>query len=169
MGDINDFTLQRAESAAARLWAFGCAQFPFAGGAFFQRHIEQEVTDTAIAFAIHVRQALDNKHVGTEFLLGQPYRDWSPLPGLSKVKKLRDAVNRIIHATYFEVGFERVPDAETKIVGGAVEVIYLRTRTDRRKEALIGVFELAACFFYHVLPALQPTSGRASQDSEMTH
>ena len=62
MGDINDFTLQRAESAAARLWAFGSAVFPLKrGGAILQSHIEQEVTDTAIAFAIHVRRLLDNK------------------------------------------------------------------------------------------------------------
>lgn len=154
MGDINSFALQQAEAAAAKLWAFGRAPYPLSGGALIQRHIEQEVTNTAIAFGIHVRRILDNKAVRTKFALCEPFRIWSPANGLTKVDVLRDAINRIIHATEFNVGFERLPDNVSRIEGGAIGVIYLSTRTDQRDEALIDVFALASCFFHQVLPEL---------------
>lgn len=156
MDDINEFALQRAEAAAARLWAFGSAPFPLANGAIIQSHIEQSVTDSAIAFAIHVRRLLDNRDVRAKFTLDEPFRHWSPARGLTKVALLRDALNRIVHATEFEVGFERLPENAAKIDGGAIGVIYLRTKTDQREEALIDVFALASCFFHQVLPALRP-------------
>ena len=115
MDDINSFAIQQAEAAAARLWAFGSAPYPFSGGALIQRHVEQEVTSTAIAFAIHVRRILDNKAVRTKFVLDEPFRIWSPTNGLTKVNLLRDALNRIIHATEFKVGFEKLPDDASKI------------------------------------------------------
>ena len=154
MGDINLFAMQQAEVAAARLWAFGSAPYPLSGGALIQRHIEQEVTNTAIAFAIHVRRLVDNKALRTKFLLNEPFRIWAPTNGLTKVNDLREALNRIIHATEFKVGFERLPDDSTKIQGGAIGVIYLSTQTDQRDEALIDVFALASCFFHQVLPEL---------------
>jgi hypothetical protein len=73
---------------------------------------------------------------------------------LTKVNLLRDALNRIIHATQFSVGFEKLPGDASKIEGGAIGVIYLSTRTDQRDEALVDVFALASCFFHQVLPAL---------------
>lgn len=76
INDINEFALQRAEAAAASLWALGSAPFPLANGAIIQRHIEQEVTDTAIAFAIHVRRTLDNRAIRTKFTLDEPFRHW---------------------------------------------------------------------------------------------
>lgn len=164
MGDINDFALQQAEAAAAKLWAFGSAPFQLANGALIQRHIEQQVTDTSIAFAIHVRRILDNKAVRERFVLDEPFRIWSPAHGLAKVQMLRDALNRIVHATEFEVGFERLPESASKIAGGAIGVIYLRTRTDQREEALIDVFALASCFFHKVLPALQDAERDAAAD-----
>ena len=148
------FALQQAEAAAAKLWALGSAPYPISGGALIQHHIEQEVTNTAIAFAIHVRRILDNKAVRTKFVLDEPFRIWSPAEGLTKVSALRDALNRIIHATEFKVGFERLPDDASRIHGGAIGVIYLSTRTDQRDEALIDVFALASCFFHQVLPQL---------------
>ncbi len=154
MGDINSFALEQAEAAAAKLWAFGSAPYPISGGAIIQRHIEQEVTNTAIAFAIHARRILDNRAVRTKFVLDEPFRIWSPADGLTKVNALRDALNRIIHATEFKVGFERLPDDASTIRGGAIGVIYLSTRTDQRDEALIDVFALASCFFHQVLPEL---------------
>lgn len=154
MTDINEFALEQAKAAAASLWAFGSAPFPLANGAVIQRHIDQAVTDTAIAFAIHVRRILDNNAINIRFPLDKPFRHWSATDGLTKVTTLRDALNRIVHATEFEVGFERLPDNTVKISGGAIGVIYLQTKTDRREKALIDVFALAACFFYEVLPAL---------------
>jgi hypothetical protein len=167
MADINEFALQQAEAAAARLWAFGSAPFPFANGAIIQSHIEQSVTDTAIAFAIHVRRILDNRAIRTKFTLDDPFRIWSPAHGLTKIVVLRDALNRIVHATEFQVGFERLPDDAAKIAGGAIGVIYLRTKTDQREEALIDVFALASCFFHQVLPVLRPPKG--SSKSEAVH
>ena len=157
-GDINDFALLQAEAAAARLWAFGSAPFPFANGASIQGHIEHAVTDTAIGFAIHVRRLLDNRGIRTQFKLDEPFWQWSPASGLTKVQGLRDALNRIVHATDFTVGFERRPDGPAKIAGGAISVIYLKTKTDQREDALIDVFALASCFFHQVLPALRPPS-----------
>jgi len=154
--DINQFALQEAEAAAARLWAFGSAPFPLANGAIIQTHIEQAVTNTAIAFAIHVRRLLDNRDIRTEFTLDEPFWHWSPAGGLTKVEFLRDALNRIVHATDFKVGFERLPENAARIEGGAISVLYLRTATDQRKEALIDVFALASCFFHQVLPVLRP-------------
>ena len=110
MGDINSFALQQAEVAATRLWAFGSAPCPLAGGA-----------------------------VRTRFVLNEPFRTWPPADGLIKVNVLRNALNRIIHATDFKVGFERLPGDASRIVGGAIGVIYLSTRTDQRDEALIDV------------------------------
>ena len=159
MADINDFALQQAQAAAAKLWAFGSAPFPLAGGAVIQRQIEQSVTDTAIVFAIHVRRLLDNRAIRTRFTLDEPFRLWSPASGLTKVALLRDALNRIVHATEFVVGFERLPDSAAKIDGGSIGVIYLRTKTDQREEALIDVFALASCFFHQVLPVLHPMGG----------
>lgn len=159
MADINQFALQEAEAAAARLWAFGSAPFPIANGAVLQSHIEQAVTDTAIVFAIHVRRLLDNRDIRTRFTLDEPFWIWSPTRGLPKVAVLRDALNRIIHATSFEVGFERLPEGAAKIAGGAISVLYLKTKTDQREEALIDVFALASCFFHQVLPVLRPSGG----------
>jgi len=167
MADINDFALQQAEAAAARLWAFGGAPFPLTNGAIIQSHIEHAVTDTAIAFAIHLRRILDNRGIRTKFTLDEPFRHWAPKHGLTKVAVLRDALNRIVHATEFEVGFERLPDAAAKITGGAIGVIYLRTKTDQREEALIDVFALASCFFHQVRPALRPAGG--SSEPEALH
>jgi len=154
--DINDFALLHAEASAARLWAFGSAPFPLANGAIIQGHIEQAVTDTAIAFAIHVRRLLDNRKIRRQFTLNEPFWHWSPTGGLTKVEQLRDALNRIVHATDFTVGFERLPNGVAKIDGGAISVIYLKTKTDQRDEALIDVFALASCFFHQVLPVLRP-------------
>jgi hypothetical protein len=156
MADINQFALQQAEAAAARLWAFGSAQFPLTNGAIIQGHIEQAVTDTAIAFAIHVRRLLDNRSIRTKFTLDESFWRWSPTRGLTKVQILRDALNRIVHATDFIVGFERVPESLTKIEGGAICVLYLHTKTEQREDALIDVSSLATCFFHQVLPALRP-------------
>ena len=164
--DINDFALLQAEAAAARLWAFGSAPFPLANGAIIQGHIEQAVTDTAIAFAIHVRRLLDNRKVRAQFTLDEPFWHWSAKGGLRKVKQLRDALNRIVHATDFKVGFEHMPDGTAKIEGGAICVLYLKTKTDQREDALIDVFALASCFFHQVLPALRPPSATTS---EVTH
>ena len=86
---------------------------------------------------------------------------------MTKVVVLRDALNRIVHATEFQVGFERLPDDAAKIAGGAIGVIYLRTKTDQREEALIDVFALASCFFHQVLPVLRPPKG--SSKSEAVH
>jgi hypothetical protein len=157
--DINDFALQKAEAAAANLWAFGTAVFPFANGAMLQRHVEQEVTDTAIAFAVHVRRILDNRNIHMQFALDDPYWQWAPAQNMTKVAVLRDALNRIVHATKFTVGFERLPDHAHKIAGGAICVLYLKTETDRREESLIDVFSLAACFYHRVLPVLLPAGG----------
>lgn len=92
----------------------------------------------------------------TKFVLSEPFRIWSPAKGLTKVNVLRDALNRIIHATEFKVGFDRLPDDASRIRDGAIGVIYLSTQTDQRDEALIDVFALASCFFHQGLPALQP-------------
>jgi hypothetical protein len=165
VNDINEFALQRAEAAAASLWAFGSAPFPLANGAIIQRHIEQEVTDTAIAFAIHVRRILDNRSIRTKFTLNEPFRLWSPARGLTKVTDLREALNRIVHAAEFEVGFEQLPEAASKISGGAIGVIYLRTRTDKREDALIDVFALASCFFHQLLPAGRSPSGTCQSEA----
>lgn len=167
MADINEFALQQAEAAAPRLWTFGSASFPLANGAIIQSHIEQSVTDTAIAFAIHVRRILDNGAFHTKFTLDDPFRIWSPAYGLTKVVFLRDALNRIVHAAEFEVRFERLPDDAAKIAGGAIGVIYLLTKTDQREEVLIDVFALASCFFHEVLPVLRPPKG--SSKSEAVH
>lgn len=156
MSDINLFALERAEAAAARLWALGSAPYPYASGAVIQDLIERDVTDTAISFAIHTRRLLDNRSITTSLELDEPFRHWEPTRGLAKVPKLRDALNRIVHATQFEVGFELLPPDAAKIDGGAIGVIYLRTITDKRAEALIDVFALAACFFHKVLPVLRP-------------
>lgn len=167
MADINEFALQQAEAAAAMLWAFGSAPFPLANGAIIQSQIEQSVTDTAIAFAIHLRRILDNRAIRTKFTLDEPFRRWSPTRGVTKVVILRDALNRIVHATEFQVGFERLPEDLAKIDGGAIGVIYLRTKTDQREEALIDVFALASCFYHQVLPVLRPPDG--SVTSEIVH
>ena len=158
MGDINDFALQQAQAAAARLWAFGSAPFPFTNGAIIQEYVERDVTEAAIAFAIHARRILDNAAAGAKFPLDEPFRHWSPEKGLTKVSDLRDALNRIVHATEFKVGFERLPDGASRIEGGAIGVIYLKTRTDKRHEALIDVFALASCFFHKVLAMVRPPS-----------
>ena len=110
MRNIDDFALQQAEAAAARLWAFGSAPHPFVNGAVIQNHIEMDVTDTAITFAIHARRVLDNKSIRTKFALDEPFRHRAPSKGLTKVQDLRDALNRIVHAVEFTVGFERLPD-----------------------------------------------------------
>ena len=156
MGDINSFALQQAEAAAARLWAFGSAPFPLAlaTAAIIQSHIDMLVTDTAIDSAIHVRRVLDNRAIRTRFTLNEPFRQWAA-HRLPRVDDLRHALNRIVHATEFEVGFERLPDNAANIRGGAIGVVYLRTRTDQRDEALIDVFALASCFFHQVLPELR--------------
>lgn len=133
MADINEFALQQAEAAAARLWAFGSAPFPLANGAVIQGHVEQAVTDTAIAFAIHVRRLLDNRDIRTRFTLDEPFWVWAPRGGASKVAVLRDALNRIVHATEFTVGFEHLPDNAARIDGGAISVLYLKTKTDQRE------------------------------------
>jgi len=155
MGDINAFALQQAEAAAAKLWALGSAPFPFATStaAIIQSHVDWLVTDTAIDFAIHVRRILDNSAIRTNFTLNEQFRHWSE-HRLPRVTDLREALNRIVHATEFEVGFLRLPDDAASIRGGAIGVIYLRTRTDQREEADIDVFSLASCFFHQVLPAL---------------
>jgi hypothetical protein len=75
-------------------------------------------------------------------------------------------LNRIVHATEFEVGFERLPETAARIDGGAIGVIYLRTKTDQREEALIDVFALASCFFHQVLPVLRPP---AAAKREVVH
>jgi hypothetical protein len=166
VSDINSFALQQAEAAAARLWAFGSAPFPLANGSIIQRHVEQDVTETAIAFAIHVRRILGNMAAGATFTLDEPFRHWSPPSGLEKLASLRDAMNRIAHATQFQVGFERLPDGASKITGGAIGVIYLKTKTDKREEALTDVFALAACFFHSVLPIIQPSVMPEAQSAQ---
>lgn len=133
MSKIDDFALQQAEAAAARLWAFGSAPFPLANGAAIQSHVEMDVTETAIAFAIHARRILDNKSIRTKFALDEPFRNWTPAKGLAKVQDLRDALNRIVHAVEFTVGFERLPDSAAKIDGGpSASYIFERGRTSEK-------------------------------------
>jgi hypothetical protein len=156
VNDINAFALQQAEATAARSWAFGSAPFPLVNGAILQSFVQKDVTDTAIVFAIHARRILDNRAKRASFTLDEPFRIWTPAKGLTKVADLRDALNRIVHATEFEVDFERLPDSLSTIDGGAIGVIYLKTKTDTREEALVDVFALASCFYHKVLPAVQP-------------
>jgi hypothetical protein len=155
MGDINAFALQQAEAAAAKLWAFGTAPFPLAlaSAAIIQSHVDMLVTDTAIDFAIHARRVLDNNGIRTKFTLDTEFRRWVERR-LPRVADLRDALNRIVHATEFEVGFVRLPDNAYNFEGGNFGVTYLRTRTDQREDALIDVFALAWCLFHQVLPEL---------------
>ncbi len=159
MGDINSFALRQAEAAAAKLWALGSAPFPFktSSAGVIQSHIDMLVTETAIDFAIHVRRLLDNSGIGTKFALNEQFRRWSE-HRLPRVTDLRDALNHIVHATEFEVGFLPLPDNASSIRGGAIGVVYLRTRTDQREEADIDVFSLASCFFHQVLPELDALS-----------
>ena len=154
MVDINEFALKRAETAAAKLWAFGSASYPLRhhSALLLQRQISDEVTDTAIAFAIHVRRLLDNSGVRTKFQLDQPFRKWAPAPGLKRERSLREALNRIVHATDFEVGFEKLPESVSTIGGGSIGVIFLKTRTDQKETALVDVFSLASCFFDKLVP-----------------
>lgn len=156
MTDINQFALYQAEASAARLWALGSAPFPLRNGMIIQSHIEQAVIETAIDFAIHTRRLLDNHRISSRFTLDEPFWHWEPTGGLKKVEDLREALNRIVHAIDFEVGFERLPENASKIEGGAISVLYLQTRTDKREMALIDVFALASCFFHQVLPVLLP-------------
>ena len=81
---------------------------------------------------------------------------------VAPVADLRDALNRIVHATEFQVGFERLPESAATIVGGVIGVIYLRAKTDRKDEALIDVFALAACFFHKVLPTVSNPSSESN-------
>ena len=148
--------LQQAEAAAARPWTFWGAPFPLANGAIIQSHMEQLVTDTVIALAVHVRRILDNRAIRTKFTLDEPFRHLSPAHGLAKVATLRGALSRIVHATEFEVGFERLSDNTAKILGGAIGVIYLRTKTDHREDTLIDLFARASCFVHRALSMLQP-------------
>jgi hypothetical protein len=119
MGDINSFALQQAEAAAAKLWAFGTAPFPLAlaSAAIIQSHVDMLVTDTAIDFAIHVRRILDNNDIRTKFTLDAEFRRWVE-HRLPRVADLRDALNRIVHAMEFEVGFVRLPDNAHNFEGG---------------------------------------------------
>lgn len=154
MDAIDEFAIRAAEVCAARLWAFGSAQYPLQNGRL-QKHIEAEVTNTAIEFAVHARRILDNQKLPAPLLLNQPRWDWGPRKeGLKKVEKLRDALNYIIHAVSFQVGFESLPRATATIDGGAICALYLHVRTDKREDALIDVFALGACFFSSVLPPL---------------
>ena len=140
------------------------APFPIANGAVIQSYIEQAVTDTAIAFAIHVRRLLDKRDIRTRFTLNEPFWHWEPTGGASKVALLQDALIRIVHATDFEVGFERLPENTTRIAGGAICVLYLRTKTDQRDEALVDVFALASLFF--PLGLTHPTASGKSQHGD---
>lgn len=100
---------------------------------------------------------IDNNKVKTKFQLNEPFRRWEPATGLRKISDFRDALNRIVHATSFTVGFERLPDDSHKLSAGAIGVIWLETVTDQRERALLDVFSLASCFLHQVLPALMPT------------
>jgi hypothetical protein len=165
MGDINSFALQQAEAAAAKLWAFGTAPFPLAlaNAVIIQNHIDMLVTDTAIDFAIHVRRILDNSGIRTRFTLDAQFRVWVE-HRLPRVADLRDALNRIVHATEFEVGFVRLADNPHNFEGGNFGVTYLRTRTDQRQDALIDVFALAWCFFHQILPELHALGRRSAPE-----
>ena len=83
MSDINSFALQQAEAAAAKLWAFGSAPFPFktSTAGVIQSHIDMLVTETAIDLAIHVRRILDNSAIRTKFTLNEQFRHWSACRG----------------------------------------------------------------------------------------
>jgi hypothetical protein len=167
MNDIDEFALGQAEAAAARLWALGTAVFPLAGGGGIQRHVNADVTETAISFAIHARRVLDNRLRGKKFQLNAPYRIWKPEKGLTKVQDLRFALNRIVHAVDFQVGFELLPSKGSKGGGDTIGVIYLKTRTDEQEAALIDIFAMASCFFFDVLPAL--SSSGDSREAAIVH
>ena len=136
MGDINSFALRQAEAAAAKLWALGSAPFPFktSSAGVIQSHIDMLVTETAIDFAIHVRRLLDNSAIRTKFALNEQFRRWSE-HRLPRVTDLRDALNHIVHATEFEVGFLPLPDNASSIRGGAIGVVICgRERINERKQ-----------------------------------
>ncbi len=153
MEDITKHSVERATDGAVRLWSFASASYPIQDGVVIQARLEYMVVESASAFSLSARRAMEVLN-DLEFKLRQPRYEWQPTVDGEVVGNLRDARNRIIHSRKMTVGFEPLPEKMTVISGGAYIVPYIRVETDRRKLAVVDTFSLSHCFLYDVLPAL---------------
>ena len=117
MGDINSFALQQAEAAAAKLWAFGTAPFPLSLAArLIQRHVDRwsPIPQLTLQFMFGAfwitRHSHQIRRSMQSFGVGFQHR-------LTKVAISGTLLNRIVHATEFEVGFVRLPDNARRLRG----------------------------------------------------
>lgn len=151
---ITHHSFLRACDEAVALWALASAQFPRAHEPLLNR-TTVAVLETASAFSLNARRALEVLPASEKFALTQPRWNWEPTAEGEVVRELRDAFNRIIHAQRMRVGFEQLPASLAVIDGGAVVVPYIQAETDRKKMAFIDPFALAHAFLYAALPKLE--------------
>lgn len=150
---IAHHSLTRAGDEAVRLWTLSSAQYP-------KQHklmldiATASVIEAASAFALNARRAMELLPPSEKFALSQSRWTWRAAKGAEVVKDLRDALNRIVHASVLDVGFEDLPNDVCAIEGGALVIPYLRATTDRRPRAMIDPFSLSHAFLYGVMPKL---------------
>lgn len=160
---IAHHSLKRAGDEAVRLWTLSSAQYP-------RQHqlildiATASVIEAASAFALNARRAMELLPRNERFTLSQCRWTWRAAEGAEVVTDLRDALNRIVHASVLDVGFEGLPDDVSATEGGALVIPYLRATTDRRPRAMIDPFSLSHAFLYTVMPKLLPPEGRAGSN-----
>lgn len=164
MEAITKHSISRAADEAVKLWALASTQYPEQNRLILDT-CRITVIETVSAFALNARRALEVLQNTKKFRLGSPRWKWAPTEGGDIVSDLWDALNRIIHAQYLDVGFVRLPDEISVIDGGAVVIPFIQAATDKKRLAFIDPFAVSHSFLYEAFPELvsshvDVTSGR---------
>jgi hypothetical protein len=137
---VTRHSLGRAEDEASVLWAMASAQYPLAASGILDVAAVR-VVEAVSSFALNARRAIEVLPY-SQIPLKQPRWLWKPGDSGDVVTDFRDALNRVVHAQVLAAGFERLPDRESVIDGGAVVIPYVQAKTDRRELAYIDIFAL---------------------------
>lgn len=152
---ITELHLAEARRRALRLFCTSSAIFPDEwGGGIVNDALHVDLT----IFALHARRVSElcgfsqTKFTGvatTRFRITDP-------PDLVLIADYNDALNRLVHARRFIVGYAVWDGAKVWLNSANDKVVsYVAVETDRRPRANLSVFGLATCFLSEVLIAVK--------------
>lgn len=152
---IAELHLAQARNGALRLFCTSSAIFPDEwGGSIVNESLHIDLT----SFALHARRVSElcgfsqMKFAGvatTRFRISDP-------PDLVLIADYNEALNRLVHARRFIVGYAVWDGTKIWLNSANDKVVsYVAVETDRRPRANLSVFGLATCFLSEVLIAVK--------------
>ena len=137
----------RAATSAAVIWAMSTAQYPWPR-LLIINEIEAAIIDEVSTFAVNARRAMDALPPPRTRYALTPRRDppWEGAERGVPVTALREALDRVVHASRLTVNFHVLKPQESTIEYGAALLTSLAIETDRRAVAHVDPLAMADAY-----------------------